>query len=218
MDSSHGPHYLVAALQREHVPRASLAARIPASEYEGHLAPRVGLLLVFAEGSSHDVPSGLSDSRKSVEGRQVEFNYSWIIDRLAQGNYPGTAKRGFAEFDVIMLNAEEHQPRWKAPPGKYLFKLPLDDDPYQPVPLDVGQVIVEAAIAAGSYHVAGHKVITTCHQGHNRSGICTAIILMHYYGMSANDSINLIRRQRNDDCIGNPMFEQFVANWRAYKK
>lgn len=147
----------------------------------------------------------------------MAFNYDWIIDRLAQGNYPGDTKTAFKDFDVILLCAEEHQPRWKTPAGKFIFKLPLDDDPYQPVPLDVGRVIVQTAKAAGTYHVAGHRVITTCHQGHNRSGICTAIILMTYYGMSANDSINLIRKRRNNDCIGNPMFEQFLHNLSAYE-
>lgn len=149
----------------------------------------------------------------------MDFNYSWIIDRLAQGNFPGSANRAFEEFDVVMLCAEEHQPKWKSRPsdGKFVYHLPLDDDPFQPVPLDVGRVIVQTAIAAGSYHVAGKRVITTCHQGHNRSGICTAIIMMHYYGVSPRDAINTIRRQRNDDCVGNPMFEQFLSNWLDYR-
>ena len=108
-------------------------------------------------------------------------------------------------------------PRWRSPKGKYIFRLPLDDDPYQPVPLDVGQVIVQNAMAAGSYHVAGHPLITTCHQGHNRSGICTAIILMRYYRMGAQQSIDLIRKKRNDDCVGNPMFEQFLYNLSSYE-
>jgi protein-tyrosine phosphatase len=147
----------------------------------------------------------------------VAFNYSWIINGLAQGNFPGDATTAFSDFDVIMLTAEEHQPKWKVPSGKFIFKLPLDDDPYQPVPLDVGRVIVKQAKAAGSYHVAGHPLVTTCHQGHNRSGICTGIILMHYYGMTPANTIRLIRSKRNNDCIGNPMFEQFLHNYRAYE-
>ena len=147
----------------------------------------------------------------------MAFNYDWIVPGLAQGNFPGDTRTAFKDFDVIMLCAEEHQPRWRQPKGKFIFRLPLDDDPYQPVPLDVGQVIVQNAMAAGSYHVAGHPLITTCHQGHNRSGICTAIILMRYYRMGAQQSIDLIRKKRNDDCVGNPMFEQFLYNLSSYE-
>lgn len=158
----------------------------------------------------------MSDIRRYVEGTQVAFNYDWIITGLAQGNFPGDTKTAFADFDVVMLCAEEHQPRWKVPAGKFAFKIPLDDDPYQPVPLDVGQVIVQQSIAAGTYHMAGHPLLTTCHQGRNRSGICTAIILMHFYKMKPQEAIDLIRSRRNNDCIGNPMFEQFLHNFRAY--
>ena len=48
-------------------------------------------------------------------------------------------------------------------------------------------------------------------------GICTAIILMRYYRMNPQAAINLIRKKRNDDCIGNPMFEQFLHNLAAYE-
>lgn len=146
----------------------------------------------------------------------MAFEYSWIINNLAQGSFPGTAKTAFDNFDVIVLCAEEHQPKWKVPNGKYLFKMPLDDDCYQQVPLEVGRIVCEVAHAAGSYHVAGMRVLTSCHQGRNRSGITTALILMMFYGMDAKRAIDLIRSQRNDDCIGNPMFEQFLYNYQAY--
>lgn len=149
----------------------------------------------------------------------MAFDFSWIIPGLAQGNFPGDPRTAFSSFNVVMLCAEEHQPRWKVPDPRrnFLFKLPLDDDPYQPVPLDVGRAVVQTAKAAGSYHMAGHPLITTCHMGHNRSGICTAIILMHFYRMSPQQAIALIRQRRNNDCIGNPMFEQFLHNYRAYE-
>jgi protein-tyrosine phosphatase len=147
----------------------------------------------------------------------VAFNYDWIINGLAQGNFPGTPQTAFKDFDVVMLCAEEHQPRWKVPGGKFTFKLPLDDDPYRQVPLDVGRVVVKAAHAAGTYHAAGHPLLTTCHMGHNRSGICTALVLIMFYQMDPGQAINLIRKKRNNDCIGNPMFEQFLYNWQAYR-
>lgn len=146
----------------------------------------------------------------------MAFEYSWIINNLAQGCFPGDARTAFDHFDVVVLCAEEHQPKWKIPKGKFLYKMPLDDDPYVQVPAEVGRIVCEVALAAGSYHLSGHKVLTSCHEGRNRSGITTGVILQHYYNMSANDAIKLIRKQRNDDCLGNPMFEQFLHNYRFY--
>jgi protein-tyrosine phosphatase len=214
-----------------------IAAAVPAEASDKHAARKATRRTITAATNTEALPTAsprlgsnpLSTSftwyspSRSVRhyGRlgadAMGFNYSWIVPNLAQGNFPGTAARAFEAFDVVVLCAEEHQPRWKSPRGKYLFKLPLDDDPYQSVPYDVGNGVLRTALAAGSYHMHGHPLITTCHQGHNRSGICTGIILMDYYGMSASEAIDLIRERRNDDCIGNPMFEQFLHNLDSYR-
>jgi hypothetical protein len=144
------------------------------------------------------------------------FNYDYVIQNLAQGGWgdPGVEagiQNAWQEFDVIVLCAEEHQgPRVKAPAGKYLFRLPLDDDPYVQLPTDVGKVVVDVASAVGTYLLNGHRVVTTCHQGLNRSGLTTAIILMKYYRMSAQEAAKLIRSRRDRDALCNPMFVQFL--------
>lgn len=144
------------------------------------------------------------------------FNYSWIINGLAQGTFPGTPETAFKDFDVVVLCAEEHQPRWRVPPGKKLYHLPLDDDGYNQVPLDVGRIVIQAAHAAGTHHVAGHPVVTTCHQGRNRSGIVTALILMLHYNMQPREAIRLVQSRRKNDALANPMFTQFLYNVPAY--
>jgi protein-tyrosine phosphatase len=148
----------------------------------------------------------------------MDFEYSWIVNGLAQGNFPGSAKTAFSHFDVVVLCAEEHQPPWQVPKDKHLFKMPLDDDPYRQVPLEVGRIVCHTAHAAGTYLVNGRSVLTSCHQGWNRSGITTAMILIMFMGMTPAKAIKLIRSRRNDDCIGNPMFEQFLHNWQAYAR
>ena len=82
------------------------------------------------------------------------------------------------------------------------------------LPTDVGKIIVDVAGAVGSYLVNGHRVLTTCHQGLNRSGITTALILMKYYGMSAKEAADLIRNRRDRDALCNPMFVQFLERTR----
>ena len=71
-------------------------------------------------------------------------------------------------------------------------------------------MVKQTASAVGSYLVNGHRVLTTCHQGLNRSGMTTALILMQYYGMGAHDAAKLIRSRRDPDALCNPMFVQFL--------
>lgn len=148
----------------------------------------------------------------------MAFEYNWIVRGLAQGTFPGNADVAFREFDAVVLCAEEHQPRWTVPRGKALFKLPLDDDDYQQVPLDVGRIIIQTAHAAGTHHVAGRTVVSTCHQGRNRSGLVTALIMMLHYRMPSAEAIRMVqqRRKHPDGALANPMFVQFLHNYRAY--
>ena len=146
-------------------------------------------------------------------------DFHWIVPGLAQGSFPGNSgirgaahfdKTIFDTFDVVVLCAEELQSRVQAPEGKALFKIPLDDDIYRPIPDDVGEVLHDAAARLTTYCAGGQSVLTTCAEGRNRSGVMTALILMYGYGMDAGTAIKLIRKKRPKGCLGNPMFEQFL--------
>lgn len=148
------------------------------------------------------------------------FTYHWIVPSLAQGSYPDPPNQApasaFKDFDVLILAAEEHQaPRYTAPKGKLVYRVPLDDDIYQPVPRDVAEVVMHVANAAGSHLVSGKTTISTCHQGLNRSGLITALILMQYFRMTPAAAIKLVRQKRDRDALCNPMFEQFLHNVRV---
>jgi protein-tyrosine phosphatase len=147
------------------------------------------------------------------------FDFHWIVPDLAQGAFPGEDSIGragqfdksiFSTFDVVVLCAEELQPRIQSPPGKEIFNLPMDDDIYRPVPEEVADILHDAAKRLTTYCAYGHKVLTTCAEGRNRSGIITALILMYGYSMPPTEAIKLIRRKRPKGCLGNPMFEQFL--------
>jgi protein-tyrosine phosphatase len=148
------------------------------------------------------------------------FTYHWIVPSLAQGSYPDPPNRApktaFENFDVLILAAEEHQaPRYKPPPGKLIYRVPLDDDPYQQLPREVAEVVMHVANAAGSHLVSGKKTLSTCHMGLNRSGLVTGLILMQYFRMTPAAAIRLIRQKRDRDALCNPMFEQFLHNVRV---
>lgn len=149
----------------------------------------------------------------------ADFDFHWIVPDLAQGAFPGEDSVGragrldksiFDTFDVLVLCAEELQPRAKAPSGKEIFKLPMDDDIYRPIPDEVQDILHEAAKRLVTYCAHGQKVLTTCAEGRNRSGIVTGLMLMYGYNMKPREAITLIRRKRPKDCLGNPMFEQFL--------
>lgn len=147
----------------------------------------------------------------------MAFEFSPLIHNLAQGSYPNPPHEAFRHFDVLVLCAEEHQPRVACPPGKYVFKVPLDDDVYNQVPPDVVSAILQTAHAIGTYLQAGHSVVTTCHQGLNRSGLLSGLLLMDCYRMSAAEAIKLIRKRRSPDALCNPMFEQLLHSIDLYR-
>lgn len=148
-------------------------------------------------------------------------NFSWIVPGLAQGAYPGKhpgpPTEGFHVADVIVFCAEEKQPPkgYRAPTGKLVVRVPFDDDIYRPVPPEVGQIFHEVAAGTAKYLKSGAKVLSTCAMGLNRSGVITALTLMHAYGMQPNDVIRLIRGRRHKDALMNPMFEQFIRHQRV---
>jgi protein-tyrosine phosphatase len=139
----------------------------------------------------------------------VSLDFNWIVPNLAQGSFPRPAAEAFKIFNVIVYCAEEMQPRMKPPAGKFIFKIPLDDDIYRPVPADVGNLLHTAAKSIASYHLAGHPTLVTCAQGRNRSGLMNGLVLRYAYNMPARDVVKLIQHKRAD-ALSNPMFEQYL--------
>lgn len=56
---------------------------------------------------------------------------------------------------------------------------------------------------------SGKKVLIRCQAGLNRSGLCTALVLMKE-GMSSNDAISLIREKRSQDALFNTHFVDYL--------
>jgi protein-tyrosine phosphatase len=143
-----------------------------------------------------------------VAKKKMDFN--WIVPGLAQGSFPEPPESAFAHFDVVVLAAEELQaPRARAPAGCFLFRLPLDDDIYRPVPPEVGDVLHQTGYALATYLAGGQRVLTTCAQGRNRSGILSALTLMYALRMPPHDAIKLIQSKRKW-ALSNTMFTQWL--------
>lgn len=139
--------------------------------------------------------------------------FDWIVPGVAQGSYPALKGTAFQHADILVLCAEEHQAKgMKPPPGKNIIRLGFDDDSYRPIPVEAGKIFHAHAKQLGAAALGGRKILITCHMGLNRSGLITALTLMHGFRMTANDAIKLIRARRDKECLCNPMFEQWLRN------
>jgi len=147
-------------------------------------------------------------------------DWNWIVrDHLAQGAYPGADPRLFSFFDVIVYSAMEAQPKLVAPAGKMVLRVPMDDDIYRPVPRDVIPVLWQSAAQIARAVRHGKRVLVTCMQGKNRSGLLVALTLLQLYPTwTPQQAIAVVRRHRKlgggEEALANPMFEQFLLAQR----
>lgn len=150
------------------------------------------------------------------------IDYNWIVHgRLAQGglktkqNARRLAPEIFRNFHVLVLCAEEIQPRIAPPAGRRVVRLPFDDDIYQPIPREVSDIFHTSAKTLAAHLRQDARMLVTCAQGRNRSGLITALILMYAFGTQPREAISIIRNKRSRDSLANPMFEQYLLNTRA---
>ena len=129
--------------------------------------------------------------------------YSYLMPgaRLAQGSAPPAGVR--LPFDVIVLAAEEYQPDL---PGYEVMHVPLDDSGPPPSPTDRAR-IREAAHQIVNHVRAGRRVLVTCWQGRNRSGVLSGLALVEL-GLPRDRAVQRIRVYRNG--LTNPYFRAMV--------
>jgi protein-tyrosine phosphatase len=129
------------------------------------------------------------------------YSYLLASGQLAQGSAPPRGVR--LPFDAIVLAAMEYQPDL---PGHDVLRAPLDDGP----PPTQGE---RALIRRSAHEVArrvraGQRVLVTCWQGRNRSGVIAGLALVDL-GLPGSQAAQRIRRTRNG--LTNPYFFEMVA-------
>lgn len=128
--------------------------------------------------------------------------YSYLTDHLAQGSKPPTGVR--LPFDTIVLAAVEYQPDM---PGIEVLRAPLEDSGPPPTIADRA-VIYSAAHEVANRLRAGRRVLVTCYQGRNRSGVIAGLALVDL-GMPGLQAAQRIQRIRNG--LTNPYFYEMVV-------
>lgn len=132
--------------------------------------------------------------------------YTYLLDngKLAQGSKPPEFVQRIP-FDVVVLAAKEWQPEL---PGYEVIRVLLDDSGPPPTPEE------KAAIRHSAHKVArriraGRRVLVTCVQGRNRSGVISGLALVEL-GLPPKLVVQQIRRLRNG--LVNPYFRAMVEN------
>jgi len=128
--------------------------------------------------------------------------YSYLVPgaRLAQGSAP--PRGAVLPFDVIVLAAEEYQPDL---PGYEVLHVPLDDGP-PPTFAERAHIRMAAREIARRVR-AGQRVLVTCWQGRNRSGVLAGLALVEL-GLPRDRAVQRIRTYR--DGLTNPFFRAMV--------
>jgi|SRR5580692_7857090 hypothetical protein len=135
---------------------------------------------------------------------------SRIVPGLWQGSRP--LPGAGLPFDYIVLAAKEWQfPEKAFPFGRrvHVMRVPLDDSG-KPMTRDEQTRALHAAAFLAKWHDKA-RVLVTCAQERNRSGLICALTLVAL-GVSAEDAISLVRRGSGPSALSNRYFVDFIRS------
>lgn len=112
-------------------------------------------------------------------------------------------------FDVLVLCAQEIQPRFRHLDIE-VFHCPMDDN-YDHMPREDKERSILCAPRVARRLRAGKRVLVTCHQGRNRSGLISAMALVLAHGMRPSEAILAVRGARMH-ALQNPQFLRFLLS------
>ena len=119
---------------------------------------------------------------------------------IAPGLFVGSAPQfggavARAGFDVLVFCANEHQPPGEAHPGVVIARARLEDDGSPMSKGHMHQALATAGFVAARVR-EGKKVLVTCFQGRNRSGLVAALALTALTGASGACCARAVRARR----------------------
>lgn len=157
------------------------------------------------------ITPAIRDRNKRVQLKRHGIDAHRVLPGIYQGSRPptGRALRN-AGFSALVLAAEEHQPSASEFPGISVYHAPLNDHG-RTLRGDEWDTIITAANFSATVARSGRRVLITCWQGVNRSGIITAVTTMMLTGNSARQAIGNLKRRRP----GALRNTSFVAQLRA---
>jgi protein-tyrosine phosphatase len=140
--------------------------------------------------------------------RSPPIDVSLVAPNLFVGARPPPGR--YRWVGVIVLCAREYQLPSYAFPGVTVLHVPLDDDSTRPMHHHEIVLATSNARTMARYLHAGHRVLSTCHMGLNRSALVAGLAMRQAFGMSPTDVIEQIRSQRGPRALSNPRFRQLI--------
>ena len=139
---------------------------------------------------------GLQMSRRVITRRLHALDAHRIAPGLWQGAKPplGDAVR-LAGVRVLVLCAQEYQPSRNDFPGVRVIRAP-NDDADRPPSVEEMTVALDAAGVVAQYVRNGARVLVTCQQGRNRSGLVTALALHRLMRFPGRECVRMVQEAR----------------------
>jgi len=137
-----------------------------------------------------------------------------IASKLWMGSYPKDPQVCDGRFGLIVLAASEHPELPFRCQGQEVLRVPLWDAK----PMDDEVALARrAAQVVDKARRRGERVLVTCAQGVNRSGLIVALALV-LEGMSADGAVALVRSQRKHPAF-KPLFNaHFVSEIERFAR
>jgi protein-tyrosine phosphatase len=128
---------------------------------------------------------------------RVGLNVNRVSRRLYQGARPAPEQlRQLGRFfGLVVFCAEEYQPSAESFAPAQVLHCPLNDDGSPMLAAEWDRARATAVRVAAAVH-AGVRVLVTCHQGRNRSGLVSALALRGLTGWPGERCIATVRAAR----------------------
>ena len=119
-----------------------------------------------------------------------------------------------ARFNLLVLCWEESSPRWDRFDGRgfRVHHAPMQDDQRTLPASNLPRALEASEVVAQALRV-GQKVLVTCGQGMNRSGLVVALTLRLLHGWNGDESLRHVR-DRRPGALYNPAFAAFLEELR----
>jgi protein-tyrosine phosphatase len=142
---------------------------------------------------------------KCAHGRPSNIKGGLYIAGAPHGN-PATEG-----FDAVVLCAMEYQPKMTY--GIEVIRAPMIDDKINDHTIEIAAA---AAARVAELLEQNKKVLVTCIEGRNRSGLVAAMALINE-GMDGKEAISLVRKRRRSSKppLANPYFVDFLKTYRS---
>jgi hypothetical protein len=137
---------------------------------------------------------------------------------LWQGGANDVLQHG-GRYAVIVLCADEFQPDregFLGPEDSTLVLYAPNDDSIKALTKAQAEIACRAAKRVSQEYRHGRKILVSCMQGRNRSGLVSALALHLVYGISGNDAKNIVR-SKIPNALTNGSFNRFLGALRPLK-